>query len=68
MPINRDYNKTWVEWVEPFSEHSGSDTVYLKVRGDTAVKVMRALHEYKTDEDAFMDFVVVNWATTREIE
>jgi hypothetical protein len=58
----RDYTKTWVQWIEPFSKHTGSDAVYLRIRGDTAIKQMRAVHAYKSDEDAFMDFVVVNWA------
>jgi hypothetical protein len=62
----RDYSKTWVEWVEPFSEATGSDPVYIKIRGTTAVTLMKSMHSYTNDEDALMDFVVVNWAIVTE--
>lgn len=58
----------WVEWVEPFVE---SDPVYLRVSKETAIRFAKAAaakngHTYATDEDAFMDFIVENWASTRE--
>lgn len=61
-----DYSKLWVEWVEPFSEHTGSDAVYMKIRATTAITLMKAFHEYTDDFDALMDFVAVHWASLRE--
>lgn len=65
-PPKKDYSKTWVEWVEPFSVATGNDAVYMKIRGTTAIALMRSLHQYDNDEDAFMDFVIVNWANITE--
>jgi len=53
----------WVEWVEPYVD---SDPVYMRVSKDTAIKAQRRCHLYDSDEQAFDDFMVVNWATTRE--
>lgn len=54
----------WIEWVEPFVE---SDPVYLRVSRETAIKyakdgAAKHGHTYATDEDALMDFIIVNWA------
>jgi hypothetical protein len=59
----------WVEWVEPFSEFTGSDEVVMRIRAETAIKIMQHLHpeHYKNGEHALDDFIACHWATLKEL-
>ena len=55
----------WVEWAEPYGPNS--EPRFCQVSKTTAVAVARAAaaqkgHQYATDEDALLDFVIVHWA------
>jgi len=60
-------NAKWVEWIEPFGPNN--EPVYCRVRPDVAISTAKhaalsadSKYEYKRDQDAFEDFVVVHWA------
>lgn len=54
----------WVEWVDPVNKKN--DPVYCRVRPRVAIQCSKEAalisgHVYANDQDAFEDFVVVNW-------
>ena len=59
---------TYVEWVEPYHNH-WEITVTLRLTKEDAIKVQRLMvaaiypdYNYKSDDDAFRDFIAIHWA------
>lgn len=65
-----NYDNVWVEWVEPYSQATGSDPVYMKIKATTAIGAMKSYrsgkYSYNNDEDALVDFLTVHWAKLTE--
>lgn len=53
----------WVQWVEPFNK--SSDPVFMRISKETAINTMKEIHPdvYENDEEAFLYFVAVHWAS-----